>query len=111
MRNCIHSVLVNANNQSHLRNPKDNKTNLDKGTSPYYNRTSECSTGCAERAELREGGSLAQVTVHRQILKENEIEVYEKNTKSNIGTLVKNQVVPVHTTRVQGEMMQSSMQS
>jgi len=66
--------------------PKDNKTNPDKGTSPFHNRTSESSTGCAGRVELGEGGSLAQVTVHRQILKENEIEVYEKNTKSTIST-------------------------
>jgi hypothetical protein len=66
--------------------PKEDITNLDKGTSPFHNRTSECSTGCAGRAELRQGGSLAQVTVHRQILKENEIEMYEKNTKSTIWT-------------------------
>jgi hypothetical protein len=66
--------------------PKDDKTNPDKGTSPFHNRTSECSTGYAERVELREGGSLTQVTVHRQILKENEIEVCEKNTKSTTWT-------------------------
>jgi hypothetical protein len=38
--------------------------------------------------KLTGGGALAQVTVDTQILKENEIEVYEKNTKSKIFELV-----------------------
>lgn len=60
---------------------KDNKTNPDKRDFPV------------PQPHIRilywlcgEGGSLAQVTVHRQILKENEIEVYEKNNKSSLSS-------------------------
>jgi hypothetical protein len=46
------------------------------------------------------GGALTQIIDDRHILKENEILVYEKNTRSDIRTYGKSEVVPGHTMKV-----------
>jgi len=81
IRNCIRPVLVNANNTSHFRNSEGQQNKSRQRDFPF------------PQPHIRilywlcgEGGSLAQVTVHRQNLEENEIKAYEKNTKSTIST-------------------------
>jgi hypothetical protein len=65
---CICWYEIKLSIQATFTIAKYDKTSFDKGTSPFHNRTSQCSTRYVGRVELGGGGPLAQVTADRHVL-------------------------------------------